>query len=771
MPAADQFSLVLVAAAPLLFSTLWPDATPVLVLPTLTTSPNHPSNSPLTALTTHKRKYVSHTHCRSSSLIFFLLPVQYEGEWSPPSPARHRSRSTYTAARSESPSIYSRRFDDSPRASFDDFPIPHARPESEATQRNQDPYGSEGETNDPVDESSDTRLSLMGPTTRVYSRAPWEVAEDNVLREEDESYAETRSILSGRSRSKKREDKDSSSLAKGRRFAPPLAPRSSSVPRPSTDTQGFSSSTSSNYSRPSFSANLRPESSASKSEYPWAANTADGHHHQDRSPFSSPRSLQNDRSSADPEFRRVHPYANPDNLSQALVHQPHAQHEHVDEEYVMVSPSPPGLSGGFAGLNHKHPSQGTASPRQYPLPPSRAVTPLASPREGLPPKMAPWQHTPSSPTFRLLSLEEAQARRSKQRTTGMGTPSPTSSSPQTRGRTVSGSTAQERLKSHTMAQETTDLEDISKSAPPNLKTRRSLLGLFAKKDKDRPVTPRTASPPPPVPSLPSSVPGTHSGLAPQLTSSAAPKSPRRIPPPSLNTAEYSPLTENNAKENTNSSPLSSPNHPRTSHSPSVPSPPPIVVAPQPRKKVSLLGHGSRAPLAKPPSINRNPGSTSPSIAFPALQVRPVSTILSSLPSDYLSGTASPPPVPVFPFRTTADSPSTPGFSSRSASISTGSSDVGPRTPSVDHSANTAVLSQLRDQVNSAREVWKSQIGDLEAQVRALKKEIEELKVAPCVACGHAACAAVPNGEVKTSMLNRPRAKTATGGRTLFGGDD
>ena len=727
---------------------------------------------------------MSSSHSPSFALIFFLFPVQYQAEWSPPSPARHRSRSTYTAARSESPSIYSRRFDDSPRASFDDFPIPNTRPSSEATQRNQDnqdPYDSEGQTEDPVDESSDARLSLMGPTTRVYSRAPWEVGEDHILREEDESYAETRSILNGRSRPKKRVDKDSSSLAKGRRFAPSLAniagPRSSSVPRPSTDTQGFSSSTSSNYSRPSFSTNLRPESFASKSEYPWSANTADGHHHQDRSPFSSPPSLQNDRSSTDPESRRVHPYAHPDNLSQALAHQSYTQHEQVDDEYIMVSPSPPGLSGGFnqgAGPNHKqafHPTHGTASPRQHPLPPSRAVTPLASPHEGLPPKMAPWQHTPSSPTFRLLSLEEAQAMKSKQRFAAMGTSNPTPGSPYIRGRTVSGTTAQERLKSHTISQETADPEDVSKFASPNLKTRRSLLGLFAKKEKDRPVTPRAASPPPPVPSLPSSVPGANSGLAPQLTSSAPPKSPRRIPPPSLNTAENSPLTENNTKENTNLSPLSSPNHQHANHPPSVPSPPPVVMAPQPRKKVSLLGHGSRAPLAKPPSINRNPGSTSPSIACPALQVRPVSTILSSLPSDYLSGAASPPPVPVWPFRATADSPSTPGFSSRSASISTGSSDVGPRTPSVDHSANAAVLSQLRDQVNSAREVWKSQIGDLEAQVRALKKEIDELKVAPCVACGHVACAAVPNGEVKTSVLNRPRAKTAAGGRTLFGGDD
>jgi len=138
-----------------------------------------------------------------------------------------------------------------------------------------------------------------------------------------------------------------------------------------------------------------------------------------------------------------------------------------------------------------------------------------------------------------------------------------------------------------------------------------------------------------------------------------------------------------------------------------------------------------------------------------------------MPADYLSGAASPPPVPTLPFRVAADTPS-PKFSSRSASVSTGSSDAGPLTPSFDHSANAAVLSQLREQVNGAREVWKSQITDLEAQVRALKKEIEGLKVAPCVACGHVACA---DGDMKTSVLNRPRAKAGTGGRTLFGGDD
>ena len=703
--------------------------------------------------------------------------MQYEEDWSSVSSAHHHS--TYTAARSESPSIYSRRFDDSPRSSFGDFSLSRARPLSEATQRNEEPYGSEEETEEPVAESPDTRLSVMGPTTRVYSRAPWELGED-VLHEEDESNAETRSMLSGRSRLKNPKDKDSSSLGKGRGFASSLAAvakrRSSSVPRPSTDTQGFSSSTSSNYSRPSISSNLRPESPftpGSNSEHPQGANMVNGYHHHDRSPVPSPRSLQNDRSPTDPEMRRIHPYANPDILPQTLIYQPRAQHAQVEEDPIALSPSPSGSSGGYnqtaspPGSNYKqgyHPTHGAASPRHHPLPSPSALTPLASLHEGLPLKMAPWQHTPSSPTFHLLSLEEAQAMKAKQRSAAVGTPSPTSSTPHIRGRTVSGSTAQERLKSHTLAQETNDFEDSSKAV--HLKTRRSLLGLFAKKEKDRPVTPRSASPPPPVPSLPPSLPGTPSGLAPQFNmSSAPPKSPRRVPPPSLNLATNSASTENSAKDNTNSSPLPSPKHQHTTLSSSVPSSPPVVLTPQPRKK------GSRAPLAKPPSINPNPGSAPPSIAFPALQVRPVSTIFSSMPSDYLSGAASPPPVPTLSFRPTADSPSTPGFSSRSASVSTGSSDADPRTPSVDHSANAVVLSQLRDQVNGAREAWKSQIADLEAQVRALKKEVEELRMAPCAACGHVECEAILRDEAKTSVLNRPRARTATGGRTLFGGDD
>ena len=81
--------------------------------------------------------------------------------------------------------------------------------------------------------------------------------------------------------------------------------------------------------------------------------------------------------------------------------------------------------------------------------------------------------------------------------------------------------------------------------------------------------------------------------------------------------------------------------------------------------------------------------------------------------------------------------------------------------------NAASLSLLQKQVYGARDVWKSQIADLEAQVRALKSEVAGLKEMPCPSCGHfgggSSC-----GE-KTSVLNRPRAKTAAGNQR-FGGE-
>jgi len=149
------------------------------------------------------------------------------------------------AAQSESPSIYSRCFGDSPCSSFDALSFSNTCPTSEATQHNEDPYGSEDETGEPVYESPDTPLSLMGSTIQVYGHAPWELSHDNDLCKEDESYVETCSMCIICSHSKKSEDKDSSLLAKAHGFVTLLTNVAghclSSVPWLSTDMQGSSS--------------------------------------------------------------------------------------------------------------------------------------------------------------------------------------------------------------------------------------------------------------------------------------------------------------------------------------------------------------------------------------------------------------------------------------------------------------------------------------------------------------------------------------------------
>jgi hypothetical protein len=132
-----------------------------------------------------------------------------------------------------------------------------------------------------------------------------------------------------------------------------------------------------------------------------------------------------------------------------------------------------------------------------------------------------------------------------------------------------------------------------------------------------------------------------------------------------------------------------------------------------------------------------------------------------------------------PFST--QSPTAPSLiSSRSGSISTGSSEQPPSTPggllhTMSASSSTEggnhSLSLLHKQVYGAREVWRGQISDLEAQVRALQAEIAALKQTPCPSCGHMGGGCSGTDE-KISVMNRPRAKTAAGvSRTLFGNAD
>ncbi|KAG8825698.1 hypothetical protein FRC18_010214 [Serendipita sp. 400] len=157
-----------------------------------------------------------------------------------------------------------------------------------------------------------------------------------------------------------------------------------------------------------------------------------------------------------------------------------------------------------------------------------------------------------------------------------------------------------------------------------------------------------------------------------------------------------------------------------------------------------------------------------------------------MPSDYLAQTPSAPPMPSIASGSNSghsmtQSPTTPSlWSSRSESVSTGSLDIQqPLTPggfvqsmssssSLEGPGGATSLALLQKQVYGARDVWKSQISDLEAQVKALKLEIAGLRNAPCPACGH-----LGGGSScmdKQSIINRPRAKTATSNKRFGDGE-
>jgi hypothetical protein len=683
-----------------------------------------------------------------------------------------RAESSYSAARSESPSEYSRRAWDS-TASLDEGFI-QSRPESltpstntrdqleESTYDSMDTINSD-DHHPPNASQLQPRMSVLGPKTRFVTRAPWEPGgEDDVQEEEDQDIpeAETRSLFGGRGRAKKSKD------PKVRQFPPSFAPRASSSSRPSVDIPTPTSSSSGGR----FRQTGRPGSA--------------GTSHSNGSealPFPSPRYERPVAASPRHVYRDIpeqesmsHPYANPDHSS--IYEDRTSTNEAISPSSVHL-PHPP--------LAVKPPSSDHISHTSHlsPSAPSREIprTPTLPQQRDVPQKMAPWQYTPSSPTFQLVSLEEAQALKARQRQMSFGTAEPVP-----RMRTVSGPNRKSIL-----PVEHANAAGNSEDAHPGktLKGRRSLMGLFArgKESRSRPDSP------PPVPVLshhPSPVSGSTSPLPTMQTpTTTSPlrqethpqtKAPRRVPPPALNVVVTSPQPQSRRQD---SEPLGPP--------PAIPliqksaTPPPSFPSRAPVRK-----QNSTATLSPTEGLSPGKPSSAPSSiqGFTGLSLRPVSTMFSSMPVDYLSNLTPAPPAPSFMSASNSagqfstQSPTTPSlWSSRSESMSTGSSEMPPFTSggglvhsigstssSMDGGAQS--MSHLQRQVQASREVWKGQITDLEAQVRALKAEVADLRQSPCPSCGHfgggSSCME------KTSVVNRPRAKTAAGtNRTLFGNAD
>ncbi|KAJ7630798.1 hypothetical protein FB45DRAFT_1027981 [Roridomyces roridus] len=173
--------------------------------------------------------------------------------------------------------------------------------------------------------------------------------------------------------------------------------------------------------------------------------------------------------------------------------------------------------------------------------------------------------------------------------------------------------------------------------------------------------------------------------------------------------------------------------------------------------------GADLPQSAPPNVTE----------FPALKLRPVSTLFSAHFGDHIvsPGSLSSQDAdadtlsPISP--TTAVSPVTPaGVLGRS------SGDKVPMATITEDQSN--LVQELQQQITSSKQAWQRHIWDLEGQVRDLKAELEALRAQGsdvyCAVCGrgkpsdsaHTGHAAAHDH--KMGVVNRPRARTGTSSR-------
>ncbi|KAF5384999.1 hypothetical protein D9615_001408 [Tricholomella constricta] len=167
--------------------------------------------------------------------------------------------------------------------------------------------------------------------------------------------------------------------------------------------------------------------------------------------------------------------------------------------------------------------------------------------------------------------------------------------------------------------------------------------------------------------------------------------------------------------------------------------------------------------------------------FPALKLRPVSTIFSAQFGDHIVTKDSRPSlesdVDTPGSSTNIFSPVTPGSATRS-DRSSSDNKLAFMTPITED--QSSVINALRDQMLNAKLAWQRQIWELESQVRDLQSEIDDLRKMDsnkgyCETCGRGQRPPVPvrgrEGQASDiqetkilGVVNRPRARTGTSSR-------
>lgn len=723
----------------------------------------------------------------------------------------------------QTPRTHRERFDD-PSASMLDLDDDPCSSRDSSVNYDDDKTVSEHDSDEPV-----PRMSYLGPKMRFHSRAPWEMdgetleeAEEEEEEEEPEEPPSRKALFSGQRHDQPRPSIDSTRSGKVKKSFDSTSSSSTSNQRGALYALAQAGMSSTSLAAPNamntgpsalrnmFAISRSPSrgSEDSRSNSPPDASGMPTPRHLNTSyERAAPRSqtnrqmrpdtlISNDSASTLDSYSEdrhpyAHPYAHPDVVPKPKTPPRHPSPPHGPQPQSTSAPRP---SIAVVTDNHamsversramtsspapsRSPAMGRARSSTFqgkeissPIPLQRDVPPL--PNQSFDAKLLPvaslpsassdgfgWPESSPAPAFRLISLEEAQTNQRTRSNTVHGSaggtptdgpspasiPFPQSEEPhvldqfQLRNRarsTSTGSRARQAL--HTMVTPTKgDLPD-----PPNvpaakqLKHKRSgFMRIFnGGKEKDEK--------PPPVPTLAEGYASFNS-----QQSSTQPKQPTpkiaRVPVPQL-----SPTLSDGDRLSSNTLTVSG-------RGPTKRSPPPLSINTQrspsvTQEHVRFVPPALRydAPLSAPPNLNEFPSP---------LKLRPMSTLFSSLGEHISHDGEEPDSGSLSP--NTIVSPITP-VSGRDP------------VPSVMGDDQSAVIRALQEQIIGAKKAWQRHVWELEGQVRDLKAEVEELRVAEaeapyCQACGRGK-PKEDTSHTKTSVVNRPRARTGIAA-SRFGG--
>ncbi|KAJ3987729.1 hypothetical protein F5890DRAFT_718550 [Lentinula detonsa] len=388
-----------------------------------------------------------------------------------------------------------------------------------------------------------------------------------------------------------------------------------------------------------------------------------------------------------------------------------------------------------------------------------------------------WTERAVSPSFNLISLEEARAQRSRSITSQSTTTNPSFSSNEDRqneqnfGQSVASRARARSISAGARAKQA--LTNMVGNTPPKperrgsepavvvnsisdgkaLKHKKSgLMRLFNSGRDEKTI-------PPPVPPL------SEGFAAFNAQQTSAPKGLKvtRVPPPQVSPSMFE--KPQFVEDIQSLSPKSTPSPKRT------PTPLNIVGSNH------VTGHLR-------PSFPDDVAKSAPANVgeFPSLKLRPISTVFSAhfgnhiLPS--LTSDDEPDTPSSLQSPTTAISPVTPGPYSRPNEHMSNHKASGSGTTAVED--QSAVIRALQDQIVTAKRAWQRQIWELEGQVKDLKAEVEDLRNAGnesgyCELCGRGTTNSRESSgensqgdeEKPVSVVHRPRARTGTG-QSRFG---